>query len=74
MNPCEHLPGERARYSGDYEERNVFDTATGKRIYVDQGAILPVLPRGFTWRLVMRDGERGSSGEKKRAVGERAHQ
>ena len=50
MKPDEHMPGELAPHSGDYEELNVFGSPTGWSVYVHKGHPLPKLPRGFTWR------------------------
>ena len=52
MDPKDHHPGEAARHSGEYEELNVLGSPTGWSIYAGQGANLPTLPRGFTWRHV----------------------
>jgi hypothetical protein len=57
MDPNDQLPGEQARHSGEYEERNVLGGVTGWSIYADRGAILPSLPRGFTWRFVTQEPE-----------------
>lgn len=35
-----------------YETANLFGRRTGHRIAVQQGDILPALPRGFTWTIV----------------------
>jgi hypothetical protein len=50
MKSDEHLPGELAPLSGEYEELNVFGRPTGWSVYVQKGQPLPALPRGFTWR------------------------
>jgi hypothetical protein len=52
MDPNEHLPGEPARYTGRYDELNIFGTYTGRTIEAERGERLPPLPRGFTWRHV----------------------
>jgi hypothetical protein len=52
MDSNEHRPGDQARHSGEYEELNVLGLPTGWSIYAEQGAALPPLPRGFTWRHV----------------------
>ena len=52
MNPDDHLPGERARHSGEYYEISVLGSHTGASICADRGTVLPALPRGFTWRHV----------------------
>jgi hypothetical protein len=52
MHSNEHRPGDQARHSGEYEELNVLGSPTGWSIYAEQGAVLPPLPRGFTWRHV----------------------
>lgn len=52
MASNEHRPGDRAPHSGEYEELNVLGSPTGWSIYAEQGAVLPSLPRGFTWRHV----------------------
>ena len=48
----EQLPGEPARYAGQYEELNVLGVPTGVIRKVAKGDLLPTLPRGFTWRYV----------------------
>ena len=50
MTRDEHLPGERARCSGRYEELNVFGARTGMVHYAREGEPLPSAPRGFTWQ------------------------
>jgi hypothetical protein len=52
MEPTDHLPGEPARHTGRYGELNVFGTHTGRTIEAECGERLPVLPRGYTWRLI----------------------
>jgi hypothetical protein len=48
----EHPAGTPAPASASYETVNLFGRRTGHRVVVDQGEILPVLPRGFTWLIV----------------------
>jgi hypothetical protein len=38
--------------SGTYETVNLFGRRTGHRVVVEQGEMLPALPRGFTWGLI----------------------
>ena len=52
MDPNDHFPGDEARHDGEYVELNVLGSPTGWSIHVEQGAVLPALPRGFTWRHV----------------------
>jgi hypothetical protein len=46
----EHRPGERAPYSGHYEQCDVLGVRTGKVAYVREGDELPAAPLGFAWR------------------------
>jgi hypothetical protein len=52
----EHLPGERSPTAGRYAEMNVFGTPTGKVVRTEEGEVLPLAPRGFTWRRVLQEG------------------
>ena len=51
MKYDEHLPGAQAPVTGRYEELNVLGSRTGLAVYAKEGDRLPVLPRGFMWRL-----------------------
>lgn len=44
-------PGEVASESGAYHELNVFGSKTGITINIEQGATLPIAPRGFSWSV-----------------------
>jgi len=48
----EYTPGTPAPASATYETVNLFGRKTGHRIVLQQGQILPALPRGFTWAIV----------------------
>ena len=52
MDSNDHLPGEPARHTGEYQELNVFGASTGRSVYADEGKPLPKLPLGFMWRHV----------------------
>jgi len=52
MKATEHLPGEPASRTGEYQELNIFGAPTGWSVYAETGKPLPQLPRGFTWRHV----------------------
>ena len=56
MHDQEYRPGAPAPSTGHYEELNVFGNPTGKSVHADEGSTLPAAPRGFSWRLVGRDG------------------
>ena len=47
--------GAPAPASVTYEAINLFGRGTGHRVSVQQGDILPVLPRGFGWVLAQPD-------------------
>jgi hypothetical protein len=51
MTAREYLPGMQAPVAGTYEQRNVLGSATGVRIVVVRGDVLPRAPRGFTWSI-----------------------
>lgn len=46
----DYTGGTLAPASGAYVQLNVFGRATGHRVAVRKGELLPPLPRGFTWR------------------------
>ncbi len=48
----EYPGGIPAPASATYETVNLFGRKTGHRVTLDQGAMLPALPRGFTWVIV----------------------
>jgi hypothetical protein len=48
----EYPGGTPAPASATYETVNLFGSATGHRVVVQQGETLPALPRGFTWVMV----------------------
>jgi hypothetical protein len=50
----EYPGGTPAPVSATYETVNLFGSVTGHRVVVQQGDILPALPRGFTWVIVER--------------------
>jgi hypothetical protein len=57
--PAERHPGHLAPTTGVYTAHNVFGTRTDIKVLVREGEPLPVLPRGFTWRLTPRPPVRG---------------
>jgi hypothetical protein len=64
VDPNDHLPGEKARHSGEYEEWNVRGGPTGLSVYAKQSATLPSLPSGFIWRFVTRETESAADRDK----------
>jgi hypothetical protein len=58
--PAERYPGHRAPSTGVYIAHNVLGTPTEMKVLVREGEPLPVLPRGFMWRLTPRPPVRGA--------------
>lgn len=53
----QELPGGApAPETAVYETVNLFGRRTGHRVTAQQGEVLPVLPRGFTWVAVEAPG------------------
>lgn len=48
----EYPGGVPAPVTGTYETANLFGRLTGHRVTIQQGELLPALPRGFTWVIV----------------------
>jgi hypothetical protein len=51
-----------APIAGLYEQRNVFGGATGHRVNLVQGEMLPAAPRGFSWCLIESHAARTAAG------------